>query len=268
MDEVWAINNDMRTACINSGVKRPVGVVPHAVDTTKFERSYKPLDIPDVRGSFVFYFVGECIIRKNLIALLKAFHTEFAPWEPVSLVIKTGLPGVSPQEVGQLISEMCRNVKYNLKLYPPEKYHREVIITERLAEEDLMRLHVACDCFVNASHGEAACLSLYDALGVGNPVITTAYGGPGEIVTRASGWLVPYRMEPCFAAVQGALPELYSARENWASPNPIKLQEAMREAFENRELFLSKCEHAITVPYTYSYKAVGEHIKELLTSNV
>jgi glycosyltransferase involved in cell wall biosynthesis len=161
MDEVIVFNRQSAEACRASGVTVPVGVVPHAVDLSRFQKSYPPLEqLKPYReaGDFLFYFVGEFVRRKNLSSLVKAFHLEFDPSEPVQLVIKTSSPGVSPDACHAKVDEMCRHVKENLRLYPTlDHYKSELIITERLSQEGLMRLHSGCDCNVTPSFGEAWC---------------------------------------------------------------------------------------------------------------
>ena len=86
-------------------------------------------------GSFVFYFVGEMIRRKNPVALLKAFHLEFTTDEPVELVIKGNLSGMSEEESRKHIEEMCNQVKTNLKLYPDlSDYKEEKIMKVKVFE--------------------------------------------------------------------------------------------------------------------------------------
>ena len=261
MDSVWVINHDMVDACKKSNVTVPISVVPHTLDMSEFERSYEPLKLPELDDKFVFYFIGEFVRRKNIVTLLKAFHTEFEPWEPVALVIKTGLAGNNPQAVADNFQEMSRQVKAGLKLYG-NNYHREVVIVENLSRQQVLQLHASCDCFVMPSMGEAAPLPVLDALAMGRPVICTAVGGMKDMVNCENGWPVPHHLEPCFAA-QG-LADMYTARENWAQVDQLALREAMREAYSNKDLFAKKGLGAIESAYNYSYETIGGKIKSLL----
>ena len=155
MDEAWVINQEMVHSSTLSGVTIPIKVVPHACDMSKYERSYPSLGLP-TKETFTFYTVGEAIRRKNLVALLKAFHIEFSPEEPVSLVIKTNKSGMSPDECQKHVSEMCNQVKLNLKLHSNvDEYKSEILITERLSEQEMCSLHQECDCFGMPFFGEA-----------------------------------------------------------------------------------------------------------------
>ena len=91
MDEAWVINNQMFHASKESGVEIPIKVVPHATDFSKFERGYSKLDFPAANGNFIFYTIADLNKRKNLQAFIKAFHAEFDPSEPVSILIKSSI---------------------------------------------------------------------------------------------------------------------------------------------------------------------------------
>jgi glycosyltransferase involved in cell wall biosynthesis len=92
----------MIEASHKSGVKKPIAIVPHALDTAKYQRSYPTLGKlkpSKEKGEFVFYFIGELTKRKGIATLLKAFHLEFDSSESVKLVIKTSKYGISPKAI-------------------------------------------------------------------------------------------------------------------------------------------------------------------------
>ena len=126
MDEAWVINQDMVTASKNSGVNIPIRVVPHATEFEKFEKSYKPIQLPCPEDDFVFYFVGELNPRKNIQALIRAFHLEFHKNEPTSLVLKVN--GGNPESVANSVREMCHSIKSSMKIRQnPNQYKEDYI---------------------------------------------------------------------------------------------------------------------------------------------
>lgn len=263
MNQVWVINQQQREASINSGVRPKISIVPHACDTTLYERSYPKLDIPELNGKFVFYFVGEHQPRKNLIALLKAFHLEFRRYEPVGLVIKTNAPGKSDEQLNHEVSEVCQNVKKMLKL---NKCHSEIIITKFLNDEELLCLHNTCDCLVMPSYGEAWGLPLIDSMGLGKSVIATDYGGPSDILRcpngELAGWLVSGTLTNVFGMEN--LPGLYCGEERWLSIDIDKLRLAMRQCYENKSLRDQYRENAVNRVYDFAYNKVGQLMGNLL----
>ena len=180
MDEAWVVNKQMSEASLSSGVESPIRIIPHTFDTSKYDKEYKPLDIPymDIENKFVFYFIGEAIRRKNIFALIKAFHLEFDVDEPVDLIIKASKGGMSDDDCGKYIKELCDTAKENLKLYPSnDLYKSEFITTGFLDNEKMMRFHKTMDCFVMPSYGEAWCLPAFDAMAMGSTPICTNVGG-------------------------------------------------------------------------------------------
>jgi glycosyltransferase involved in cell wall biosynthesis len=69
----------------------------------------------------------------------------------------------------------------------------------RQSREEVERLYAASDVFLFPSFREPAGIVLFEAMRHGLPVITTDIGGPGHIVTDASGIRVPVRDPDQFA---------------------------------------------------------------------
>ncbi len=259
MDEAWVINRQQVEACRHSGVCRPVHVVPHATDVTRFQRSYpvpEQLRPHREQGDFLFYFIGEYVRRKNLAALVKAFHLEFDPSEPVGLVIKTDRAGLRQADV----RDFCSKVRDGLKLVGARE---EIILVGRLSDEELLGLHAACDCFVQPSYGEAWSIPAFDAMAMGKVPIVTACTGYLDYLSNDTGWLVPGRSEPVFG-VDDVPDGLFSGQENWVSVDIGQLRQVMRQAYEDRALRQEKAARGIERAHDFSYQAVGALMGRLL----
>lgn len=264
MDKVIVPNNQLAQICVDSGVKVPVYVVPHAVNSDVYSRSYEPLNLP-TDGCFTFYFIGELIKRKNLTALLKAFHLEFNPDEPVKLVIKSSKPGCSAQDSYNAVNETCNIVKETLRIRPTEKYSKEIVISEHLSNHDLLRLHKSLNCLVAPSCGESWGYAIHDSMGFGNCVLSSNVGGPADYVPQ--DFLVDGVYEPIFSKSEHGL-DINNSNENWFSININDLRSKMRWVYENYEssdmIFLrNKCKD---VAKSYDYSIVGELFKKVLES--
>ena len=260
-DEVWVPSEDGVEQTSESGVTQQIKVVPHAVDLKKFEQEYKPI----LGGDFIFYFIGDANIRKNLKALITAFHSEFDITEKVNLVIKTSKWGMTQEQCMEHIQGYIKEVKNKLKLYgSPEAYKSEIIITSKLSNEQLMGLHKSCNCFVMPSYGEAFCLPLADALGMGNPAICTNVGGMKDLVDSSCGWRIPFQLEPVNSMID-SFPDLYTAREQWASVDILELRNAMRKAFSTPPESWDEMRKAAKEKIkNFSYEAVGNLIRSQL----
>ena len=265
MDAAWVPSQQMVDAAKESNVTIPVKRIPYPTNVSKFERNYKKFNLGS-KDNFVFYTIAEMGKRKNLKAILQAFHTEFDVNEPVSLVIKTHRHGLSASDCRQGIENDCNTIKEWLKLYPSiDQYKKEIIITEFLSEESIYGLHKTCDCFVLCSYGEAWAVPAFDGMGFGKTPIVTNWGGFKEYITDDTGWLVDSHEEQVLG-INDNLPELYTARETWAGVSIGHLRKCMREAYSNQELRSKKASLGIEKAYDFSYEKIGSLIKKELES--
>jgi glycosyltransferase involved in cell wall biosynthesis len=264
MDEAIVFCNDSKKASINSNVRIPIHVVPHAVNCNKFYQRYDKFNLPIAKDTFVFYFIGEFIRRKNLGALVKAFHSEFSPNENVVLLVKTSIPNTNPDESYKIVNKFVEEIKMGLKLYNGLQYYKpDIVITAKMTDEEVMRLHHTAHCLVIPSYQEGFGLCGLDALGMGKPVITNKIGGMKDYLDEESGWLIDNTEEDAFAAVE-TFPWLNTAGDKWANINMGQLKKAMREAYSDHELYTKKSEAAMDVVHRYSYENVGKKFLEIL----
>ena len=268
MDEAWVPCEQMSEASMASGVTVPIKVIPCASDTTKFDPSRPVFEIPQLNDTFSFYFIGDMTRRKNLVALIKAFHLEFDISEPVSLLIKTTKYDSPPEETMEEVKGMCNKIKENLKIYPSlDKYKYEFIVTEHISEEEMYSLHTTCNCFVMPSYGEAWCIPAFEAMGFGNTPICSNVGGPSEYLKNGGGFLLPVRAEPVFGMMD-TFNDIYTGHENWWSVDVLAMQQKMRTVFEmwknDREGHLKIQQQGRLSAEQYSYENVGNMIKKEL----
>jgi len=272
MDEAWVGCHASYEDSLNSNVTVPIHVVPYPCDVSKYAQRYEPMTFPELDGKFVFYFIGECTRRKNLVALLKAFHSEFDTEEEVGLVIKASYPGLSPAACTRRITELIGTVKKQLRKNPSSTYHTEVVVTQRFSEEQMMCLHAGCDCFVMPSFGEGWCLPAFDAMAMGKTPIVTECGAFPDYLgldfdPNVSGWLVPGTLTPCFGMEEVSIPEIHTGNENWTDIDVLGLRECMREAFENEEERKKRSANGIDKAYDFSYEIIGQRMKEILNGD-
>jgi len=207
------------------------------IDISKFDKEYKlSLPIPELKDNFVFYFVGEHIQRKNLEALLVAYHREFSNTEPVKLLIKTNRGGMKSDILMQNIQKQIAVLKQTLRIYKNQSYYQsEIIITDHIPYSDLMAIHQKCDCYVMPSSGEAYCRPLVDALGFGSiPIYTEATGMNAIVGGSAQGFPAKSHKTPVITT-EPPMEEIYTARETWNEIDIPHLQGLMRTAFNMSE---------------------------------
>jgi glycosyltransferase involved in cell wall biosynthesis len=246
MDEVWVPSEFCREVCIKSGVTPKIRVVPHCLDVEQIFKT-PGFDLKEqTEEEFLFYTVADFTKRKNLIATLRAFHTEFNG--EAGLVIKTN----NEEETRKIAEEVRKGLKKPCKA--------EIIIGGFIPKEQVYAIHKSCDVFVNSSYGEAFSIPTLEALAAGKTPICTGWSAFPELVSPDEGWLVKGRLEPCFAAT--TLPELQTSEEMWMSIDIVDLQRCMREAYEqSRQTKSFNCQKK---SLNYSLDNVGKLMGEYL----
>lgn len=285
MDEIWVPSTQNAQAVKDSNVNTPVRVFPCACNIDRFNNPPVQINIPQLDGKCVFYTIGEMTRRKNIIAILRAFYSAFSLRDDVALVIKTNVPGKSSDEATEILRSTIDDVKKSLHTYVRHPYYPPVVcITNFLPDNQLDQLHVACDVFVSASHGEAWGIPAHDAMGFGNPVILSNWGSFPELTDAEAlnywkpfdqifkhsgsidcGWLIRGQLTPCFGHVD-SFPDLYTGSEKWFDPDICHLVECMQRAYAewcNGELHI-KGKAAKKRAAEFSYEKVGQVAKELL----
>lgn len=264
MDEAWVPSIHNILSSRESNVSIPIRHIPTAVNLEQFASPPPPLPLRnDFKDDFIFYTIGEFNSRKNMGALLKAFHLEFHKDEPVQLMIKTSPTGLgeNPQEV---IQNFINGIKRGLKLSPRlTDYKEEIIICENLASEIIPRIHVTGDCFVSTSHGEAVCLPALDAMGYERALIVPQHTGFLEYLNGEECWLTDTRIDSVFNALD-TFGDLMTGRETWFEVSVPDLRRNMRYAYQNKVDRKAKIARAKERLLNFSYKKVGEAMKEAL----
>ena len=260
MDEIWVPTESCRSACIQSGVTKEVKIAPHSLDTSKYnEIKYleKGSKIENLLHTFNFAFVGEFVERKNIQALVKAFHMEFEPDEPVNLYIKTS------QQSLDYVQNYFTQIKSGLKLR--KNYKEEVVICGQLSKDDYLSVLAQCHSFVMPSRGEGFCIPALEAMAMGIPVIYTEGTGMDDFCYGTS---VKSSEAPCFGAMS-TMEYLYTANEKWREVDVQELMVSMREAFMKRDTGTAAENSRICLERSkeFSHESIGSKLKEILNGS-
>ena len=231
-DHIIAFCEQNRQCFIDSGIIKPITVVPHTFDIASY-KNRKLLKITNYNNEFLFYNICQFSNRKGVDKLLISYFTEFKKEDNVILLLKTYISSTNRKNETEKVRGFVDSIKKGLKLnyYPPV-----LINTEVLSDDDILDLHYTGDCFVSASTGEAWNICAFDAAATGNSVVATGWGGVCEFIRSISGWyeLVDYRLEPVYNA-QHAHPAYYTGNELWAAVDIVKFGQAMRRVYEMRK---------------------------------
>jgi len=264
MDIIFVPTEFNRKVFQESGVKKPIFVVPHIIDTEKFKPG-KGLKIEKMtKDDVVFLACFQWTSRKNPKDLLLAYASEFSRFEPVSFILKTYASDFSLQEE-ERIKRLVQNA---LSLTNIDDRPDIYLLTKPVESEEMPFIYQTADIFVSASHGESFCLPVAEAMSCGCVPIVTGWSGQAEIITEHGydGFLVDYILEPA-EKVPGS--PWYSSKQNWAKIKVIDLRKTMREVYElkksNPQKFKEISQNARnTIVKRFSFEAVSKILDKII----
>jgi len=251
MDEVWVPSDWNIEIFKKSGIRKPMFKVPHVIPIPSGGHA-KHVTVPTQDNeTYVFYSIFQWIERKNPLALLRAYFTEFGPKDNVCLALKSYRLDSSAQEKAIVKGDIktCKQ-SLNLPYYPPV-----IFFGDLMPAEYIHGLHERGDCFVMAQRGEGFGIPHAEAMAHGNPVIATGYGGNMEFMNKETAFPVDCQRTP----VAGMIFANYHGHMVWAEPNIMHMREHMRFCYENRDRAkdVGKTGREF-IEHNYSSKAIGK----------
>lgn len=207
----------------NSGVTKPIKVVPHCLDVDEYN-NYPKIDFnlpEEIKNKFKFLSVFQWTERKNPIGLLKAYLTAFNEMEGVVLILKVHGSNHSVQEQERIKNEI-KNCIYETNLKNPPSI---LFIGDQLSEDQMRALYHSCHCFVLASKSEGFGLPVLEAMACSKPIIVPNYGAVKELVDfGVNGFPVTTHITPVYGM---SWINEYDSTQNWGEPDIIDLKKQM-----------------------------------------
>lgn len=154
------------------GFGKKVDIIPDQVDTGFF-------NLPEGRhrdGEFIFFSLGNLVYAKGMDVLLRAFAS-----------LPSQLRNMCRLRIGGKGPE-CKNLQ---KMAGDLGIGERIVFTGHLDREQVRNEYHRASAFVLPSRFEAFGVVFAEALSTGLPVIASRSGGPGSIVDRSNGYLVP-----------------------------------------------------------------------------
>ncbi|MDO3679960.1 glycosyltransferase family 4 protein [Paenibacillus ehimensis] len=269
-DAVFVPSRHNKAALLRSGVKVPIYIVPHGVNTKQFAPQNKKLPVRGTAGRFVFVSVFGFQHRKNPEALLRAYWEEFGPSEKVALVIKTN--GYDARETERWIKHQISGYKKRLGL---RKTAPVILISSRIPEHRLKGLYTLASAFVLPTRGEGVGLPFLESLASGVPVIATGWGGHMDFVTSRNSFLVNYRLQnPAVSmrsqhSISRRFRHLFAQKgQLWAEPDIGSLKRQMRAAFQHRDVCQRKGRQGRQDVMKLTWNHAGELMKRAVERTI
>ena len=217
MDEVWVPSSFNVKTFTDSGVTKPIHVIPLGVDPNFYH--------PEVRSIkkhrlYTFLSVFEWGERKAPELLLKAYTEAFRHNKDVLLLCKVNNhdPGLN---VGARLNELG---------LPADGPRIIFLYNQDIPECEMPMLYKSADCFVLPSRGEGWGMPILEAMACGLPVIATNWSAQTDFYNDKVGY--PVDVEKLIDA-KAKCP--YYEGYQWAEPSFEHLIHQMRYVYENRD---------------------------------
>jgi GT2 family glycosyltransferase len=216
MDEVWAPSSFNARTFLESGVSRPIHVMPLGVDPNYFNPKIARYPLT---GMYTFLSIFEWGERKMPEILLRAFSDEFRADERVVLICKTLNSDPEVDVYAQMaaleLGSMGGRIHLSLN---------QIVPTSQLGS-----LYCSADCFVLPTRGEGWGMPVIEAMACGLPVIATDWSAHCDFMNGENAYPLPLsRMVPAEAKCP------YYKGFKWAEPSYHHLRRLMRHVFENQ----------------------------------
>lgn len=245
-----------------------ISVLPHPVDTDKFDKEYDSMDFETTRKTVKFYSISEINRRKNIVSLILSYYSTFSSYDNVLLVLKLSAPGVSGDGVFAQVKKISDDLRKSLKRFKNEEmYPKIALVPGFLTESNMSSLHKSCDVFVSASRGESICLPYLDALGFGNPAIGPRHS---SFLDYGEVDLLVDSQETIVFGSEESPDGLYTGEETWSMPSALDLSNKMREVYDNIEFYKSEDlteTRKQTIKDKLSFSVVGNKLKDIIDAD-
>jgi len=266
MDAVITFCDMSAQAIKDGGCTKPVFVVPHTFDMSRYSREIEPID--DVAGEkiaegedkpLVFYNISQISNKKGIDKLLRAYSGAFQNDEKVLLILKGYFNQMTRANEEEQIMNFVNEVSDGTR-FP--KCPPLVVISQILSREQIDRIHVTGDVYVNASSGEGFAIPLFESAAFGNGIISTLWGGPAVYLKEEEIYRVCHSIEPVYG-MKHPIPYMFTSQEQWAEPSVNSMMEQMRAAYDDHRAGQLR---KVTGLDRFDYKVVGAYFKKILES--
>jgi|GEM_PF-5350359 len=213
-DIVFVGSNFVGEVLHNSGVTKPVYVLPCGVDLLVNEERTKP-DFINTQKGFVFLNISTAKERKGIDVLIRAYLEEFSHNDNVTLILKT-----SPNQnnkVDSLISRERQRTHSQAKILH--------ICNAKLTSKEISELISFSNCGVYPSRAEGFGLPIAESMKAGVPVISTAYSAQLDFINKHNAYLLDYQLTNSISS------ENVNPRSVWAEPDSVHLKTLLRKAY-------------------------------------
>lgn len=230
MDEIWVPSKHNKDAYLSTGLsQKKITVIPHGVNTDKFNSEVKPLHYD--RGEFNFGSIFDWTERKNPVALMRSYYNAFCNDEDVTLTIRTfwRFPIEKTREYIHAEVDKIKAGYIDRKRFPKIQFWFDTM------DDSIMpSFFRSFDCFVLPTRGEGFGLPFIEAMACGVVTIGPEWGGNREFMNESNSILVEGKVVPIDNAQFLRYQPQYTGQK-WFDIDEAELCHKMRWVYENRE---------------------------------
>lgn len=257
MDVLWTGSEYSKEAFVNSGVKTPIHVLPHALDIEAFENA-KPWRIEN-RRSFAFLSVFDFTSRKGWQDLLRAYWMAFNKDDDVCLILKVFFGDFSD---ASRVDIARRIVNYRLSLGFEDRAPI-LLYGHDVPNSEMPGLYKSADCYVGISR-EGFGLSYAEAMAAGVACIGPKVGGTRQFMTPDNSLLIDYIGDEPIDAEMIRLNPIFDGL-SWTKHSWEHLSFLMRQVASDSTMRKTIAEQGMrTIAEELNYQTIGDKIASLL----
>jgi glycosyltransferase involved in cell wall biosynthesis len=186
-DEIVVPSHWCKQVFQESGVRKPLHVIPLGVDTSIYRPDAEPIGFSKNLKPFVFLSVFGWSLRKGYDVLLRAYFEEFTSDEPVTLLLSTRYFGSSDESKKRVIRDEIAKIRSMTR--NPKQPHL-AFFGDVLSDEMMPQIFAASDCYVLISRGEGFGLPYLESGACDIPVISSRYSGQTDFLDDDNSYLV------------------------------------------------------------------------------
>jgi glycosyltransferase involved in cell wall biosynthesis len=217
LDEVWVPSTFNQQTFLDSGLQKPIFVMPLGVNPDFYNPQIKPFR-PSSRYTFLSVFEwGE---RKAGELLLEAYHTAFRKNDDVLLIAKV------------INTDGSVNVRQEINALnlPSDGPPVAMLYNQELPAHQMGSLYRSADCLISPTRGEGWGMPMIEAMACGLPVIATDWSAHTDFINSEVAY--PLQVQSMIPAVAKCP---YYEGFRWAQPDVDHMVHLMRHVYENRE---------------------------------
>lgn len=227
MDEIWVPSTFNIKTFQDSGVKKPIRLIPLGIDTHHFNPLIKPITLFPEQFKFLSCFEwGE---RKAPQLLLKAFDEQFGTNNNVLLICKIN------NSDGNL------NIKTEIEKLNLVNGGKNIVVlyNQMIPTYQMACLYRSCQAFVLPTRGEGWGLPIMEAMACGIPTIATNWSSQTDFINDKIAY--PIKVTDLINA-EAKCP--YYKGFKWANPDFEHLKHQMKTVYSNYNEAVGKAKHA------------------------